>query len=191
MRSFLRVVVSLVFALSLIQSAGAVTINYDLIEVDIESNRWQYTYTISNDFNMEIGWFAIYFDYDLYDGLVLGEEQPSNWMVELEVIDSIYGENYPGAMVATWAPSRFAQIEEFEVFSVSFYWLGPDPKPGAQLFEVSDFYENIITMDFTSGNTPEVPEPQTLILLGTGLLGLAAYYRKKRGRKSDKLKGDA
>ncbi len=37
-----------------------------------------------------------------------------------------------------------------------------------------------LTGDFDGGETPPVPEPGTLILLGSGLLGMAGIVRRRR-----------
>ena len=49
------------FAVCLIQTAGAVSIDYDL--TNIGGDRWQYDYTITNTSSDALYGFAIYFDY--------------------------------------------------------------------------------------------------------------------------------
>ena len=58
-------------------------------------------------------------------------------------------------------------------FVVSFVWLGSGV-PGSQFFEVYDPDFNTIE----SGETAPVPEPATILLVGSGLLALAGLGKR-------------
>ena len=58
------------------------------------------------------------------------------------------------------------------------------------LFRVSyPHYQSLTTEDFSTQNLledpPQVPEPASMLLIGTGLIGIAARARKRYARKSE------
>jgi len=70
-----------------------------------------------------------------------------------------------------------------EGLSISFDWLAAGI-PGPQSFELfgADGLSLGLFGNTYGGDIPPIPEPQTFMLLGTGILGLAAYYRRNRKR---------
>ena len=134
---------------------------------------WQYSYTVSDySFDMDYG-FTIHFDYSLYSNLedpplyVNDEWDPIVWQPDTAIPDD-------GAYDALALEDGASLADPF---IVSFVWLGGGV-PGSQFFEVYDAGFNTIE----SGNTAPVPEPATILLVGSGLLGLAGLG--KRVKKS-------
>ncbi|MFH1673379.1 MAG: PEP-CTERM sorting domain-containing protein [Pseudomonadota bacterium] len=130
---------------------------------------WQYEYAVSDySFDVDYG-LTIYFDYSLYSNLVdpppyVNDDwdpivwQPDNGIPDDGAYDALALES--GASLA-------------DPFAVSFVWLGSGV-PGSQFFEVYDPYFNTIE----SGDTAPVPEPATILLVGSGLLGLAGLGKR-------------
>jgi len=186
MRGILRFTAALFLAACVIQTAGAVTIDYTLDPLG--GDRWQYNYTISSaDSYNNDAFFQIYFDLGSYENLAL-ESAPDavDWYTDILQPDPFggwTGRESDGALLAmSWT------LEGFGQFSVSFDWSGLDA-PGSQYFELIDFNDFVTVLDsgyttLRGGDTPppDVPEPQTFMLLGTGILGLAAYCRRKQAR---------
>ena len=191
MKGFLRLATALFFAACLIQTAGAVSIDYDL--TNIGGDRWQYDYKITNDQSVALNFFEIQFDDADYTSLNV-ESSPVDWIIlPMDPLIGGCGDYCYGAVNA-WSDDLWLELGEFLEFSVSFDWLGLDYKPvgGEQLLTAFawDFDSGDINfMDFAISSASdkypgsEVPEPQTFMLLGTGLLGLAAYYRRKVGKR--------
>lgn len=143
---------------------------YDV--ADLGSDRFEYTYELTNDsLPTAIEEFTIWFDFDLYENLAVTTPAPpaGDWdeiVVQPEPILSDDG--YYDALTLN---SGIGVGETLGGFSVSFDWLGVDT-PGWQYYEIidPDTFEMI-----EDGYT--VPEPATLILLGTGMLALRIRRR--------------
>lgn len=166
----------LVFLLVPVAISGATTISYeatDLTDTTPGEDLWQYSYTVGNFlFNMDYG-FTIFFDYLLYANLedpppsVNSDWDPIVWQPDLNIPDDGAYDALALADGASLADS----------FTVSFVWLGSGT-PGAQPFDVYDPSFNTID----SGQSAPVPEPATILLVGSGLVGIIALKRKKRAR---------
>ena len=175
MKRILKFAAALFFALCMIQAAGAaVVFEYDL--TNIGGDRWQYDYTITNNNDWNIEAFTIRFDSGLYDELYV-ESKPTGW-------DTIFGDPFiynDGEVTAWYEDTWLLPGEMLAGLSVSFNWLDLDKIPGTQLFEILSLDGQVLEYGRTEGPS-DVPEPQTFALLGTGLIGLAAFYRRNRKR---------
>ena len=140
---------------------------------------WQYTYAVSDFvFDTDYG-FTIFFDYQLYTNL---EDPPPSVNSEWDTIVwqpdlSIPGGGDDGAYDALALADGASLADSF---TVSFVWLGSGT-PGAQSFDVY-YSSNTIFNTIDSGQSAPVPEPATILLVGSGLVGLVALKRKKRPR---------
>lgn len=144
----------------------------DLTDVIPGQDLWQYSYTVSDySFYMDYG-FTIWFDYALYSDLedpppfVNIEWDPIVWQPDINIPDD-------GAYDALALVDGASLADPF---IVSFVWLGTGI-PGSQPFDVYD--PSFTTIE--SGVTAPVPEPSTVLLIGSGLLGLA--FLRKRAKK--------
>lgn len=148
-------------------------IQYEI--ADIGAGRWQYTYDVYNiSLTEEVEEFTIWFDYELYDNLIIvtGILEPplSSWdeiVVQRERVlkDDGY---YDAVSVA----SNIGIGESVSGFSVSFDWLGTG-NPGSQFYEIID---PVTFGTIESGYT--IPEPATWLLLLTGV----AFLRFRQNR---------
>ena len=143
----------------------------DLVDVSPGEDLWQYSYHISDHtFAMDEG-FTIYFDHLLYGALDPFPVAPNaDWDVVTWDPDASIPDD--GAYDALAWVDGASLADPFEV---SFVWLGTST-PGSQYFELYDDAWNTVG----SGGTAPVPEPATLLLVSSGLLGLAAFRKKAK-----------
>ena len=171
-------ILSLIFILSM-GTAHAISITYqatDLTDTTAGEDLWQYTYTVSeHTFAADTG-FTIYFDCDNYGAI---DPFPSSPNADWDVLtwDPDPGIPDDGGYDA-YALTDNASLAD--PFTVSFVWLG-EGTPGEQFFDVYDgfTYASLDSGTSVASQVAPVPEPATLLLLSTGLVGLAGY-RKKR-----------
>jgi PEP-CTERM motif len=155
-------------------NANATSIIYeavDLADTTSGEDLWQYDYSVSDyTFNTNYS-FTIYFDYNLYGNLEDPPTSPnSDWNVDTWHPSTSLPDD--GGYDA-WALVNGASLADS--FQVDFIWLGSG-NPGSQPFEVYDNTWNVIE----SGNTAPIPEPGTILLVGSGLLWLVGLKRKQK-----------
>lgn len=168
----------LIFLLFPVPTSHATTIYYDatdLADTIPGEDLWQYTYTVGDyTFNEDYG-FTIYFDYSLYSDL---QDPPPSVNTDW---DPIVFQPDPPPVPADGIYDAIAVADNASLadpFTVSFVWEGPGV-PGSQPFEVY-FYDDPDFDIIESGQT--VPEPATILLVGSGLFGLAGL--RKRAKKT-------
>ena len=163
------------------QPAQAVTILFeatDLGDTTPGDDLWQYTYLVSDfSFPADFG-FSVFFDPILYTGL---EDPPpfvnADWDIIALQPDPFLPDDGLYDALALVNNASLANP-----FTVSFVWLGGiGTTPGAQPFAIFD--ESFQTV--AAGTTAPVPEPGTLVLLGTGLASLIAIRKRLQNRRGE------
>jgi len=185
MKMIFKLAMTMFFALCVTQAAKAITIDYTV--ENTEGNRWQYNYTIYNDSHIDIQAFDIFFDFNdgPYSDLeLIAWYSDGGWDADI-FPEFIWGGIEEPWMLSAWtyeAPLSYG--EKLEGYSVAFNWSGNEA-PGSQIFRLwdSDWAEAGTGWTSNSEDMPPVPEPGTLVLLGTGVVGLAAYYRSRNAKK--------
>jgi len=152
--------------------AGDSQISYSLTELG--GGSWQYSYEVGNiSLPAPIEEFTIWFDYSLYENLVITTPNPpaNDWdELAIQPEPVIGDDGFYDGLTEIGNPG-ISIGETVNDFSVSFNWLGIN-EPGSQFYEIID---PVTFGTIDSGWT--VPEPATSLLLIAGCFGV---FRKRR-----------
>ena len=195
MKKYLVILATLLFAVCLTQTATAALIDVDYTATFLGGDQWRYDYAVTN--NSDAGIYVLNLNYDansygfdwvfddpeeavMYDSDFMAA--PDGW-ASVALAGSIPNGLIPHTLMFYTDDAPIGLLGTLDMFSVTFSWFGSGD-PGSQYFQAYDANWGFIGDGNTSiGNdTPVVPEPGTLALLGTGIIGLVAYCRRNRKR---------
>lgn len=151
----------------------------DVADTEPGEDLWQYRYQVSDFiFNTDFG-FSIFFDPSLYQSL---QEPPplvnADWDIIVLQPDPVIPDSGFYDALALVNGASLA-----DPFTLNVAWLGGlDTSPGPQPFQVNEFDSqgNLLRVVESGQTVPvgqPVDEPPTLLLIATGILGLASFRK--------------
>ena len=150
------------------------------LETDLGDGTFQYDYTVTNasDPDEDAGFdlYAVLFTYDSAVSLT-GVLLPSDWFWSPSDVDFFYGDVFTFSTLPGPPPFGMDIAPGMSLSGFSFWF---DGQVGDSLFEAT-FSNPTYPFDpvIISGTTAPVPEPATILLLITGMVGMGVFGRKK------------
>jgi hypothetical protein len=162
------------------QSAHAI-----IIEADAEflmGDKWEVTYTVTNNNLASLDYFSIYYDFGLFDNLE-AKSGPTGWIVEVFQVVGGFANSEGIIDFFLESGTPLGQGESLGEFTVRFDYLG-DGSPFEFFAEVYDgnfnFLEDGLSLPITfvpSSPPGQVSEPGTIVIMLVGSLFL--LFRRK------------
>lgn len=153
---------------------GDVTLLGGTVTIDETSGLWS-SYFYDDFFAVDSNALELSFDFSLLSGaddidwLVMTVDDGTNYWYDLEI-------------TGTQSGSHVFDLTSYQGSSISLTFGLEADMFDLDLGSIATFTNFDISYDTTQSSDP-VPEPASLILLATGLVGLAGFYRKKLVRR--------